>query len=248
MGIHETAVRGTWRQVMRVAEHRIGAAGELGRPLAAKVGDTQPPVLLVHGYGNDSSAMRAIERSLERDGFRASAIDLPNFGFGDAAADARVVGAEVARIREATGSAAVDVVGHSRGGVVARLWQQQVQGGGDRGRVVTLASANQGLHLGPLDRVLAGALPDGMQQIRRGTALIDDLARGQAGHDTIAVGTRGVDGVLVPASAARIEGAPFIAVDEGRTLGPMSRVGHYEILRDDTAYEAIRGALMRPRA
>jgi hypothetical protein len=86
-----------------------------------------------------------------------------------------------------------------------------------------------------------------MQQIRRGTTLIDELHRTRAGHDLVAVGTNGIDGVLVPASAARIDGVPFIAVDEGRTIGPMSRVGHYGILRDDTAFEAIRGALLRPR-
>lgn len=246
MGIYETGVRTAWRGLMRVAEHRIGSAGELGRPLAT--GADTAPVLLVHGFGNDASSMRAVERSLTRDGFRAFSLDLPNFGYGDAMDDAAVVQARVTEIKALTGAETVDLVGHSRGGLVARAAKQLLDPDGSIGRVVTVSSANQGIHLGPFDRLGALALPEGMQQIRRGTGFVDDLQRTHVGHDLVAVGTTGVDGVLVPASASRIDGAPFLAVDEGRTIGPISRVGHYGILRDDTAYEAIRGALLLPRS
>ncbi|MCB0877900.1 MAG: alpha/beta fold hydrolase [Thermoleophilia bacterium] len=246
MSMWETSVRGAWRQLMRVAEHRIGTVEELGRALPG-AGTDANPVLLVHGYGNNHSSMGAIERSLTRDGFRAFHVDLPEFGYGDALADARVVGDRIDAIRAATGAHQVDIVGHSRGGVVARTWQQLLDTQHATGRVVTVSSANQGLHLGPADGVLAGALPEGMQQIRRGASLIDDLAATRAGSDVIAVGTDGIDGIMVPASAARVQGAPWIAVDHGRTIGPLSQVGHYGILRDDRAYEAIRGALLRPR-
>lgn len=247
MGIYETGVRTAWRGLMRLAERRIGAVEQLGRPLATRVDDA-PPVLLVHGYGNDARAMGAIERSLSRDGFRAFSLDLPRNGFGDAVDDARVVGAKIDEIRALTGAPSVDLVGHSRGGLVARTWQQLLDEQGTTGRVVTVSSANQGIDLGAFDWLASATLPDGMQQIRRGASFIDDLARSRPGHDVVAVGTNGIDGVLVPASAARIDDASFIAVDTGRTIGPMSRVGHYGILRDDAAYEAIRGALLRPRA
>lgn len=246
MGIWETTVRGAWRQAMRVAEHRIQNVDELGRALPG-AGSDSAPVLLVHGYGNDGSSMQAIGRSLTRDGFDVFGIDLPKFGYGDARADARIVGERIAAIIEETGAPTVDLVGHSRGGLVARTWQQLLDTQGSAGRVVTVSSANGGLHLGPVDRLVAGALPEGMQQIRRGGSLIDDLAATRAGHDVVTVGTNGIDGVLVPASASRVIDAPWIPVDEGRTIGPLSRVGHYGILRDDTAYEAIRGALLRPR-
>lgn len=247
MGIYEQGIRTAWRGLMRGVEHRIASVGELGHA-APGAGAGRNPVLLVHGYGNDARAMGAIERSLTRDGFTVKALDLPNHGFDDAIDDAAYVGREVAALKAATGSDAVDIVGHSRGGVVARTWQQLQDTEHLTGRVVTISSANTGLHLGPVDRVLAGALPEGMQQIRRGTSLIDDLTRTRGSFDEVGVGTNGVDGILVPADSARIPNAPFIAVDEGRTIGPMSRVTHYGILRDDTAYEAIRGALLRPRS
>lgn len=246
MGIYENGVRTAWTGIMRHVEHGIAKVDTLGTPLAKPATDA-PPVMLVHGYGNSGQAMGAMERSLVRDGFRPFRVELPNRGFDDAVADAAFVNAEANRIRLVTGSRTVDTVGHSRGGLVARTWQQKFQAPGSNGRVVTVSSANGGLHLGPMER-LAGALPEGMQQIRRGSTLIDELAATRAGHDQVAVGTRGVDGILVPASSARIEGAPFVPVDVGRTIGPMSRVTHYGILRDDTAYEAIRGALLRPRA
>ncbi|MCW2928043.1 MAG: lipase class 2 [Thermoleophilia bacterium] len=247
MGIYENGVRTAWTGLMKHVERNVAKVDALGTPLAKPAVDA-PPVLLVHGYGNTSTAMGAIERSLTRDGFRAFHVDLPNRGFDDAVADAAFVNAEVNRIRLVTGSRTVDAVGHSRGGLVARTWQQKFQAPGSNGRVVTVSSANTGLHLGPMDRVVGGALPEGMQQIRRGTELIDDLARTRRGSDQVAVGTNGVDGILLPANSAKIEGAPFIAVDEGRTIGPMSRVTHYGILTDDAAYEAIRGALLRPRS
>jgi pimeloyl-ACP methyl ester carboxylesterase len=241
--IYESGVRTAWRSMMRVAEHRIGNTGELGRPLERLATDASP-VLLVHGYGNSSASMRAIEKSLQRDGFRAFSLTLPEHGFGDAMSDAAVVGATIDEIRAATGAANVDIVGHSRGGLVARAWQQLLDEHGATGRVVTVSSANQGIELGAVDGIVGRALPDGMQQIRAGARLIDDLHATRGAYDVVAVGTNGIDGVLVPAAASKIEGAPFIAIDNGRTIGPMSRVGHYGILRDDTAYEAIRGALL----
>ena len=175
MGIYESGVRTVWRGLMRVAEHRIGSAAELGTPLKQAVDSS--PVLLVHGYGNDASSMRAVQRSLARDGFDVFTIDLPNFGYGDAMADAAIVKAKVAAILASTGAKQVDLVGHSRGGLVARASRQLLDPDGSIGRVVTVSSANQGIHLGPFDRIGAIGLPEGMQQIRRGTQLIEDTRR-----------------------------------------------------------------------
>ncbi|MCW2973467.1 MAG: estB [Thermoleophilia bacterium] len=248
MGInaYEQGIRTAWRGLMQVAERRIGSVAELGAPLAHPA-EGANPVLLVHGYGNTRATMGAIERSLTRDGFDATSLDLPNFGYGDAYADAKVVGAKVAEIQQRTGAAHVDIVGHSRGGVVARAFQQLDDSTHATGRVVTVSSANQGLDLGVVDGPIGAALPEGMQQIRTGSKLIDQLHATRGSFDVAGVGTTGVDGILVPASSARIEGAPFTAIDSQRTIGPMSRVGHYGILRDNAAYEAIRGALLAPR-
>jgi triacylglycerol esterase/lipase EstA (alpha/beta hydrolase family) len=247
MGIYESGVRTAWTGVMRQVEQHVASIDTLGTALEHPVTDA-PPVLLVHGYGNTHESMGAIERSLTRDGFRTFHVDLPNRGFDDANADAAVVNAEANRIRLVTGSRTVDAVGHSRGGLVARKWQQDFQAPGSNGRVVTVSSANQGIDLGPFDRLVKPALPEGMQQIHAGSDFIEGLHTTRAGNDVIAVGTSKSDGIVIPTSSSKVEDAPFIEVDGGRTIGPMSRVTHYSILRDDHAYEAIRGALLAPRS
>lgn len=244
MKAYESGVRVAWRGVMHAVESSISRASDLGRPIPSKIGQEAAPVLLVHGYGNSANSMSAIDRSLQRDGFRTLALNLPNHGFGDADLDAQFVSRAATDLRNATGSQAVSVVGHSRGGLVSRLADQTLDSSHAIGRVVTVSSANQGIHMGPADAVVGALLPDGMQQIRRGSSLIDRLRRTAGKADVIAVGTRGFDRVLAPAHAAQIDGAPFITVDAGRTIGPLSRVGHYNILHDHTAYEAIRGALL----
>ena len=241
MGIYESGVRKVLRGAMQIAEARIAHTGMLGG--ATPGAGNGRSVLLVHGYGNNSSSMKAVRESLTRDGFGVQTIDLPNFGYGDLMQDAALVGQRVRQMHAANGGAPVHVLGHSRGGVVARAWKQLLDGGHTTGRVVTVSSANQGLHLGKLDSLLSPVLPQGMQQIRRGSDIIRRLEQAPPA-DIVGVGTAGFDGVLAPASAARIPGMPFRAVDEGRTVGPFSRLGHWGILRDDAAYEAIRGALL----
>ena len=231
---------------MRFAEWRIGRVATLGRALTDR--RERRPVLLVHGYGNAPSSMQAIERSLLRDGFVAETIGLPEHGCGDAMVDANLVVERVARIREATGAPRVDVVGHSRGGLVSRTAQQLVDQDRSIGRVVTIASTNQGIHVGLLGWVARFVVPSGVTQIRTLSDISERLLATQDAFDLVSVGTIGHDGVVSPPSGMRIDGKPFLPVDRGRTIGPLSRIGHYRILRDDISYEAIRDALLLPTA
>ncbi len=247
MTVRDTIARRLLRLAMASAEWRINRSTTVGRPLEASVSQSQPPVLLVHGFGNEPTSMHAIERSLRRDGFVVETIELPEYGCGDVHRDARLVLERVARIRAATGAAQVDVVGHSRGGLVSRTAQQLLDEDGSIGRVVTIASTNQGIRVGALGWIARLLVPSGVEQIRTLSVVSERLLATQDAFDLVSVGTIGHDGVVSPPSGMRIEGKPFLAVDEGRTIGPMSRIGHYRILRDDTSYEAIRSALLLPR-
>jgi pimeloyl-ACP methyl ester carboxylesterase len=226
---------------MRRIERRIDEAGELGRP--GPVGAGAHPVLLVHGYGGTSRSMSAIARSLERDGVATGVISLPQFGSGDLDRDALLVASAAEALGADHGGCAVDVIGHSRGGVVSRLAQQVHAEAGVIDRVVTIASVNQGVEVGWALRLL----PPVLQEFARSSPRIEQLRATRGQHDVVAVGTGGVDSVLITARAARIDGAPFLVVDDGRTLGPFSRIGHYRILRDATSYDCIREALRLPR-
>jgi pimeloyl-ACP methyl ester carboxylesterase len=244
MQLYDTIIDAGARLVTRLPERRIAAAGPLGRPLAEPVAADAPAVVLVHGYGATSASTSAYERSLRRDGFRVTSLDLPDHGVGDVAVDGRYVMDRVRRFRADVGSAPVTVVAHSRGGLVARYAAQLLDTGGDIGRVVTIGSANTGVGFGVLDRVVRPFLPAGVAQTMHGSDLVRELAATRSRVDLVAAGTIGYDGFLTPPASARIPGAPFLELDAGRRIGPLSRVGHFEALRDDASYEAVRGALL----
>ena len=228
---------------MRRAERHIDEAGLLGRPLDEPAAATAPPVLLIPGYGSRDASMSAIARSLTRDGFRVSQMTPPEDGFGDVRRDAEFVLDHVQALA-ASSCAAVDLVGHSRGGLVARAARQLLGDKTSIGRVITIASVNRGVPLGYLRPLANRVLPGNLRQYLRDESLIDELHATRAGVDLVSIGTLGFDGV-VSEPVSRIDGSPFIAVDEGRTIGPLSRLGHYHLLRDDVTYEAVRDALLR---
>lgn len=74
------------------------------------------PVVLVHGFGGDSSSMAAIQARLQREGLQVVSLDLPNGGTGDIVESAEAVAEAV----DATRSSTVDLIGFSMGGLVIR--------------------------------------------------------------------------------------------------------------------------------
>ncbi len=247
--VYEGVVRHGWRTLMELKERRI----ERSRPLGTPVTEAQRrsnelrgvPVVLVPGYGNTSKSMQAFGRSLQRDGFKVCYATLPDGNMGDADVAADSLERQVAAIRKDTGAKQVLLLGHSRGGLIARALAQRDESPVEK--VVTLNSANQGLHLGKLNKAVRPLLPEGMIEISRGSDLIGLLEKTDSRLERdqfVAVGTDGFDGILAPASAARDPEHDFISVDQGRRFGPFSRVTHYGVLTDDRAYEAVRSALM----
>jgi pimeloyl-ACP methyl ester carboxylesterase len=187
--------------------------------------------------------MSSIRAGLTRDGFDAVTVELPERGMGSLTRDATLVAERATALSAAYGNRTVDIIGHSRGGIVARHAAALLANeGAEVRRVVTLSSANQGFELGVLHRFM----PEGMHEIRVGSPAIRSLAEQGATQDLAAVGTRGFDGVLLPRSSAQIPGAPFAAVDDGRRALGVSSVGHYGVLRDGATYEALRGMLLLP--
>ncbi|MGC5257218.1 esterase/lipase family protein [Gordonia sp. DT218] len=131
----------------------------------------QRPVILVHGtFENAYANWAAFAPALKRAGYcvftpnygRTTFVDrggvavvLPStVGVGDIARSATQFGAYVDRVRRATGSDKVDVIGHSQGGLVARQWIKS-GGGADAGHppkrkigtLITFGTPNHGTTL-----------------------------------------------------------------------------------------------------
>lgn len=104
------------------------------------------PIIVLHGYAMNRANFAVLAWRLARAGLG------PIYGFeywtlGRTAAAARKLGWFVDEVREATGAAEVDLVGHSMGGVVARYYVQLLGGDPHVRNVVTLGSPHHGTDL-----------------------------------------------------------------------------------------------------
>jgi pimeloyl-ACP methyl ester carboxylesterase len=130
------------RCVVAYPQGFLNAGLRTGTPSGDQSLDT--PVLLVHGYGHNSSAWLMLRKALKRAGF--TSIHTMNYNplRHDIPEIARKLSDRVQQILELTGAEKVNLVGHSLGGVVSRWYVQEL--GGDRtvNTAVTLASPHKG--------------------------------------------------------------------------------------------------------
>ncbi|HYP23211.1 MAG TPA: alpha/beta fold hydrolase [Actinomycetota bacterium] len=193
------------------------------------------PVVLVHGYGGDSSMMSAIAERLREEGHEVVPVDLPLAGIGDIEGSVEVVAAAV----DETRAPEVDLVGFSAGGVVARAYAGSVDEE-DRPRVVvTLASPHHGTKLA----AAAGELCTGAcEQLAPGSAFLEELNEPDEtppGTEFVSVWSAS-DRVVTPPRSAVLDGAVNVRLQD---LCPGSRAGHADLLRDPVVLEVLLRAL-----
>ena len=243
------------------------------------------PVVLVHGTNVGSVATwHTIAPALAAEGYCVFALDygrtppgpvklLDMFGTTDIASSARELAAFVERVRQSTGAAQVDIVGHSQGGVVARQYLR-FEGGADPAapgankvrKVVMLGATNHGTtfgdvqHLGAvaesfgvpvvplLDRILG---PSYTQQMV-GSPFLRAL---NEGGDTEA----GVEYTVVASRDDRISSPPentFLTARPGATVHnlwvqdvcPSAVVDHMQLTTSPVAVDIVKSALDPVRA
>lgn len=195
------------------------------------------PVLLVPGYGGGTAALEVLAQSLRGAGRTATVLPLPGGGTGDLALSVAALDAAVT----ASGTAPVDLVGYSAGGVVARLWAKdhaaQVR------RVVTLGSPHHGTQVAALGAAFApGACPVACQQLVPGSDLLDDLNSGDetpAGPQWLSLWTT-QDETVTPPTSARLEGAVNVQLQD---VCPSLQVSHSLLPRDAVVTRVVLGAL-----
>ena len=144
-----------------------------------------------------------------RPGGTAMVLHLAGDGTGDLVAQARLLGRTVDELMSAHGAGSVDVVGYSAGGIVARVWADELGGARVARRIVLLGTPNHGTDVAALAAGLGGGLcPVACQQLVSGSGLLARLdeegtARGPA---WISIWTD-QDLVVVPPDSARLDGA-----------------------------------------
>lgn len=242
------------------------APGRLDVDWAATPDPAHPrPVILLHGTNDTSAVFTELARALRAHGY---AVFAPDYGHEDASARGRAGGggtadivasageiaAYVDRVRSVTGSARVDLVGHSQGGLHAHLFTGGVAGvlparHGDVGRVVTMGATLRGASpFGPLDRVahVAGAAraldaflgPSARQQVR-GSSVIEGAVCRPA--DTPGVSYTSIasrqDRTVRPASAQHLPPGPNVVNHW------VDGVSHADLPRDPSVVALVLAAL-----
>jgi triacylglycerol lipase len=219
--------------VLVVAAGAVAAvvAAARGSPAATASGyppqDRPGPVLLVPGYGGQTSSLFPLAARIRSTGREATVISLPGNGTGDLNADAAVLNTAVdADLRD--GAPSVDVIGYSAGGVVVLLWARHDDGSAKARRVITLGSPFHGAQIAAgAEGFVPGACPTACQQLVPGSTLL-------AGLDATPVPYRPRwlslwttdDQVVTPPTSARLAGAVNVAV---QSVCPAERISHDQL-------------------
>lgn len=207
---------------------------------------TKDPVIIVAGTLSPAFANEGLAQRMRNDGYRVYIYALPNLGLGDINATARSLNTYADSVRQQTGAARVDLVGHSQGGLVARSYVKYYGGRDEVDSLVTLGAPNRGTYVANLVTFLGFGnclSVTACYQMASGSAYLNDL---NAGDDTI--GTvryttirTTYDELVRPVDNATLyDGAVNVLVQQQCWARV---VGHVGLITDGTVYSGVRQAL-----
>lgn len=206
------------------------ALARAGRNAGPAADQSAPgPVVLVPGYGGSTDGLAVLAMRFARLGRRTAIVVPPGDGTGDLRKQANALDKKVNALLR-SGAPSVDVVGYSAGGVVARLWAREHDGGHKARRIVTLGSPHQGADVSAAGAALSpGACPAACRQLVPGSALLRGLGdRVGDRPQWMSVWTTR-DQTVQPPESARLDGAVNVVLQE---VCPDARTGHDDLPSD----------------
>lgn len=218
----------------------------VNRPLEASTagGNPSSPVLLVHGLGEDASMWKKWEELLTNDGIQYHTITFQESDdkCGTALAHAVELGKRIDEILRSNPSGQVNIVGHSKGGIDARVYL--ANGTQSVANLIMIGTPNNGTPMAERTNLCAPAVWDilpeanatkvGMNPNTRYYTIAGDWAKEVGGNPTIP----GPDDGLVPVSSAESEG-------NFQSLGRTEHA-HLELLGEEE-YNLARDVLLGRR-
>lgn len=221
-------------------------ASLVNRPPEASIGGGNPssPVLLVHGLGEDASLWKEWEELLTNDGIQYHTITFQESDdkCGTALAHAVELDKRIDEILRSSPSGQVNIVGHSKGGIDARVYL--ANGTQSVANLIMIGTPNNGTPMAERTSICApgvwDVLPEanatkvGVNPNTRYYTIAGDWAKGVGGNPTIP----GPDDGLVPVSSAESEG-------NFQSLGRTEHA-HLELLGEEE-YNLARDVLLGRR-
>jgi triacylglycerol lipase len=224
-----------------VIEPKVTRGGSKAHPVPQA---TQPPVLLVPGYGGGTAGLDVMAAALRREGREVTVVQLAGDGTGDLNKEADVV-EDAVHTALSTGAESVDLVGYSAGGVTVRLWVRQYDGGSVARRIVTLGSPQHGTDLASLAGDLApDKCPEACRQLATDSQLIEQLNSGDetpSGPMWVSIWTTD-DAVSTPPQTASLEGALDFSVQQ---VCPGVSVTHGQLPTNPIVIRMVEAQLRR---
>lgn len=196
--------------------------------------ETNPPVVLLHGFIDNRSVFVLLRRNLAQHGRHQ--VESLNYSplTCDIRTAAELLGRHIEEICQRTGSRQVDIVGHSLGGLIARYYVQCLGGDLRVRTLVTLGTPHSGTSVVPL----ANAHPI-VRQMRPGSPVLEELARPASGCRTHFVSFwSDLDHLMDPLETACID-HPDLKAQNVRVSG----IGHLALPVHPAVATGIRQAL-----
>ena len=204
-------------------------------------------VLLLHGFFQTRNIWAVMEERLRHDGYGVLSFHLGRllWRFNTQPIDrtAVLVAQKIEAIAQRHGLERLHIVGHSKGGLIARRYVQDYGGARRVKSIVTLGTPHHGTPTAALGVMLMGMglLPSSAKELLPRSALIQRLARDQSTVPLTSIYSR--EDLVCPYWCSTLNPSP--------APGPSLRnvevrgVGHTQLVWDAEVYVAVREALDR---
>jgi triacylglycerol esterase/lipase EstA (alpha/beta hydrolase family) len=219
------------------------------------------PVVLAHGtFENAYENWARLAPELADKGYCVFAPNLggapqnPLKGTADIAEAAEDLADFVDRVRSATGSSKVDIVGHSQGGMMPRYYLKNLGGADKVDKLVALTPSNHGTTAHGLATAIS-KLPGGEAALKmpceactqqfKGSDFLNDLNSGGETVDgvTYTVVATKTDEVVTPHTSSFLADGPNVTNTTLQDYCPDDRTEHIGISYNPTALQLVRNAL-----
>jgi triacylglycerol lipase len=229
----------------------VATAAGIGVNIGFAQAATREPVVIVAGTFVDkllAPAYDPLAARLKADGYAAYIFPLPGGGMGDIADTSAALASFVKSVRAQTGSAKVNLVGHSQGDVVARYYIKNLGGIDTVDSMISLEGPQKGTYVGNLLAVFGATVcSTACQQMLVGSDFLNQL---NSGDDTPGNISYTAIMSLQDAAIQPYRYGFFTHTDNASNVliqaqCPLRVVDHVGAAYDGTAYSGIRQALAK---
>lgn len=213
------------------------------------------PVVLVNGFTGCNVfdvALEPLANRLRTDGYQAFIFGYDDCGFGDIRDNAARLSGYIDSVRASTGSAKVDIVGYSMGGLVSRYYIKSLGGDAKVGALITMGTPHYGTAVANIAAFFLLGNCIGItacQQMAAGSSFLNDL---NAGPDAVP-GVRYtaimsvLDELVIPYNNGHVRDGSTYQNVTLQDQCPLRIVEHALYVLDGTIYDGIRDALRGQR-